>query len=100
MLKTEGADDQLVIRRSAMVAARPIGSFAVSSAIRTRAAPCLIGTYRSRMDRSKWNGACEAKRSVSAGWNTSEHQSTKLSALRCESITPFGFPVDPEVYST
>lgn len=37
------------------------------------------------MERSKWNGACEEKRSLVTGSKTSEHQSTKLIALSWES---------------
>ena len=51
----------------------------------------------SRIDRSKWNGAWLLKRSVSVGSNTDEHQSTKLTAFSCVSITPFGMPVEPDV---
>ena len=49
------------------------------------------------MERSKWKGAWFEKRSSSRGSMISEHQSTKAFALRCVSITPFGFPVEPEV---
>jgi hypothetical protein len=52
----------------------------------------------SSTDRSKWKGAWLLNRSCSLGVNTSEHQSTKQAALPCDSMTPFGFPVDPEVY--
>ncbi len=51
----------------------------------------------SRIDRSKWNGACDEKRSVAFGSKDSEHQSTKLTAFSCDSITPFGLPVEPDV---
>ena len=40
--------------------------------------------------------AAEAVRSV--GSNTDEHQSTKLIAFSCVSITPLGMPVEPDVY--
>ena len=51
----------------------------------------------SRTDRSKWNGAWLLKRSCSVGAKTDEHQSTKLVAFPCVSMTPFGVPVEPEV---
>ena len=35
---------------------------------------------------------------VSVGENVAEHQSTKASAFSWLSMTPFGTPVDPEVY--
>jgi hypothetical protein len=69
----------------------------MSSATSTSVAPCLSDTWTSRIERSKWKGACEEKRSRSVGSNTSEHQSTKLAPFSCDSITPFGFPVEPEV---
>ena len=51
----------------------------------------------SRIDRSKWNGAWDEQRSVAVTAKVSEHQSTKLVAFRWDSMTPLGFPVDPEV---
>jgi hypothetical protein len=47
-------------------------------------------------DESKWNGACD-KRSSCLGSDL-ERQSTYLIAARCVSMTPLGFPVEPEVY--
>ena len=34
---------------------------------------------------------------VLPGAKASEHQSTNAVALRCEIMTPLGFPVDPDV---
>lgn len=51
----------------------------------------------SRIERSKWKGAWDEKRSAFVGSKTCRHQSTKLTALSWLSITPFGLPVDPEV---
>src|SRR5205807_6981382 len=97
-LRMEGAEYQHVICCSAISAARRRGSLPTSSAMSTSVAPCLRGTWISRMERSKWNGACEEKRSLVIGSNTSEHQSTKLTAFSWESITPLGLPVEPDVY--
>src|SRR5690606_37477829 len=52
----------------------------------------------SRIERSKWNGAWEEKRSSAVGSNVSEHQSMNERALECVCMTPFGLPVDPDVY--
>jgi hypothetical protein len=69
----------------------------MSSGTSTSVAPCPSETWTSRIERSKWNGACEEKRSASLGAKVSLHQSTKLVPFSCDSITPLGFPVDPDV---
>ena len=69
----------------------------MSSPISTSVAPCFRQTWRSRIERSKWNGACDEKRSAAVGSKVSEHQSTKLTAFSCDSITPLGLPVEPDV---
>ena len=51
----------------------------------------------SRTDESKWNGAWLLNRSSGPGAKASEHQSMKLRAFSCVSITPFGIPVEPDV---
>ena len=37
-------------------------------------------------------------RSLDDGSNTSEHQSTNVTAFSCDKLTPLGLPVEPEVY--
>ena len=80
-----------------MSCARSKGCFPISSPIRINVLPCFTELKMSRIERSKWNGACEEKRSSDVGLNVSEHHSTKLTALRCVNWTPFGLPVEPEV---
>ena len=43
-------------------------------------------------------GAWLLNRSLGLGRNVAAAQLTKLSALECVCITPFGTPVEPEVY--
>ena len=71
------------VRACARVHAAPPQPAAMTS---TSVAPCLMQTWMSRIDKSKWNGACAEKRSVAAGLKVSEHQSTKLTALSCDSM--------------
>jgi len=52
----------------------------------------------SKTDRSKCRGAGLQTRSCSLSPAHSAAQATKVSELRCEIMTPFGVPVDPEVY--
>src|SRR5688500_9466794 len=97
MARIDGAEYQTVIRLSAIRRASPSGSLPTSSGTSTTLAPLQSGVYRSRIERSKWNGACDEKRSCAVGSNTATHHSTKLVAFSCDSMTPLGFPVEPEV---
>src|SRR5438552_16584644 len=61
-------------------------------------APARAAAYRSKTDKSKWNGAWLHRRS---SWPMSKRptaHSTNARALRWVSITPFGDPVEPDVY--
>jgi len=69
----------------------------VASSTITTVAPREKDDHRSNTERSKWNGATEDTRSSDRSPTQSAVQSTKASALRWESITPFGTPVEPEV---
>ena len=44
------------------------------------------------------NGACDENVSSGVGLNSREHHWIKLRALACVCITPFGIPVEPDVY--
>jgi hypothetical protein len=61
------------------------------------AAPALAATKISKTERSKLNGAWLESLSSAVISKVSQPQLTKVSALRCESITPFGTPVEPDV---
>ena len=52
----------------------------------------------SKTDRSKCSGAGLQTRSCSPSPAAAAAQSTNVSELRWEIITPFGVPVDPDVY--
>ena len=52
----------------------------------------------SKTDRSKWSGAGLQTRSCAVSPAAAAAHSTNVSELRCEIITPFGLPVDPDVY--
>ena len=52
----------------------------------------------SKTDRSKCSGAGLQTRSCSRRPAQAAAHATKVSEARCEIITPFGVPVDPEVY--
>ena len=52
----------------------------------------------SNTDRSKWSGAGLQTRSCSVSPAAAAAHSTNVSELRWEIITPFGVPVDPDVY--
>src|SRR5437867_10839184 len=61
------------------------------------AAPALIAAKMSKTDRSKFHGAWLDRRSATEMEKVSHAQLTKVSAFRWESMTPLGWPVDPEV---
>ncbi|SRR5258708_6652604 len=60
--------------------------------------PCRLRSAKtSKTDRSKWSGAGLQTRSSVMSPAAAAAQSTNVSELRWEIITPFGVPVDPEV---
>ena len=63
--RIDGAEYQTLILRAARKLPRRTGSLASDSPIRTRVAAFRQETKRSKIDRSKWNGAWEEKRSRS-----------------------------------
>src|SRR5262249_49282389 len=96
--RIDGAEYQTLTRRSAKNAPSRAGSLPSASPTRTSVAPHRQEANRSKTERSKWNGACEANRSSAPGASAAAHQSRNVNALACESITPLGRPVEPEVY--
>lgn len=69
----------------------------VASSTTTIVAPRDSVAQTSNTDRLKWKGATLATRSPSRSPIASAAQSTKAAALPCESMTPLGMPVDPDV---
>ena len=63
--RIDGAEYQTLIRRSARNSPSRAGSLPSASPIRTSVAALRHDANRSKTDRSKWNGACDAKRSSS-----------------------------------
>ncbi len=61
-------------------------------------APARQVAKTSKTDRSKWSGAGLQTRSCSRRPAQAAAHAQKVSEARCEIITPFGVPVDPEVY--
>ena len=95
--RIEGVEYQTLMRWAAIASARGCGLFPSSSETRTTAAPHVSGTNRSRIERSKWKGAWDEKRSSGRGAKAPWHQSTKASALAWVWTTPLGLPVEPDV---
>ena len=96
--RIEGAEYQMLIRRSVTNSPSRTGSLPRFSPISTSVDARWQAAKRSNTDRSKWNGACEANRSSSFhGPSVRWHQSRNVKALACDSITPLGCPVDPDV---
>ena len=94
--RIDGAEYQTLIRRSARKSPSRPGSLPSASPIRTRVAALRQEANRSKTERSKCRGACEAKRSsADQGPSARWHQSRNVRALACESITPLGWPVEP-----
>jgi len=88
----------MVMRRSSMNVARSRGRTDFSGGTSTTAAPAPAAANTSKIDRSKWSGAWLDRRSSDETANRAMPQSTNVSAFRWESMTPFGSPVEPEVY--
>src|SRR5262249_46089019 len=96
--RIDGAEYQTLIARSARKSPSRAGSLPAASPISTTVDAWRQGVKRSKTDRSKCRGAGDENRAArdqgpSAAW----HQSRKVSALACESITPLGWPVEPDV---
>ena len=60
-------------------------------------APANAEANRSNVDRSKISGASCATRSSAVSANSPAAQAANAIALRCDTITPLGDPVDPDV---
>src|ERR1700728_1560944 len=97
-VRSDGTEYQTEIcSRSSHVAidtgkvAAPSGSTAMQAAARQLA-------KTSKTDRSKCSGAGLQTRSCSPSAAAAAAHSTNASELRWEIITPFGVPVDPDVY--
>ena len=86
-----------MISCSAIQRATSTGNSVASGRSSETDAPAAAAAKRSRIERSKCSGAWLESRSCSVIANSSAAQRTNVIALRCESITPFGSPVDPDV---
>ena len=96
-----GAEYQTLIRLPARKSPSRAGSLPRFSPISTKVEAFRQAAKRSKTERSKWKGAWEAKRSsLPQGPRDCWHQSRNVKAFLCESITPLGWPVEPEVKRT
>ena len=96
-MRIDGTEYQTVSSESRIHVASSTGKSASCCGTSTTAAPAFAAANRSKTERSKWSGAWLERRSSSVTPNSSVAQSTKAIALRWESMTPFGTPVDPDV---
>src|SRR5262245_35268384 len=95
--RIDGAEYQTSSRHSARKPPSLAGSLPSASPTRTTVPPTAHEAKRSNTERSKWNGACDPKRSPTRRSNVVKHQLRKQPALACVSMTPLGLPVDPDV---
>src|ERR1700749_630580 len=98
MVSTEGTEYQTEIRSRSIHCASRLGKIAVFSGSTVRQAAALQLAKMSKTDRSKFSGAGLQTRSSAPRPAQSAAHSTKVSDARCEIMTPFGVPVDPDVY--
>src|ERR1700759_1926103 len=98
MVRTEGTEYQTEIRSRSIHSASSAGNVDIISGSTTMQAAVLQAAQTSKTDRSKWSGAGLQTRSSSVSPMQFAAHTTKVSEARCEIITPFGVPVDPEVY--
>src|SRR5690242_4276495 len=97
-MRTEGTEYQIEIRSASSHLAIDTGKVAAPSGSTVRHAPARQVAKMSKTDRSKCSGAGLQTRSCSPSSAAAAAQSTNVSELRWEIITPFGVPVDPDVY--
>src|SRR5438067_768251 len=81
----------VTIRRNTSASTSPAGAT-------TTRPPRNNGTHNSYVDASNANGECTNTRSCPLPPN--RRSNTKPTTSRCRTPTPFGTPVDPDVYST
>src|SRR3984885_15489193 len=98
MVSTEGTEYQTETRSRSSHCASRAGKMDIFSGTTVMQAPALQAAKMSKTDRSKCSGAGLQTRSSSPRSVQAAAHSTKVSEARCEIITPFGAPVDPEVY--
>src|SRR5574338_569817 len=93
----EGTEFHTDIFVSEMYSASFAGKMATASGTTTTQAPALNATKTSKIDISKCNGARLDNRSSFSIPKKLQAELTKVKEFRCESMTPFGLPVEPEV---
>src|SRR5262245_28337695 len=89
--RQSGSADERI--KSALLAAekfRKAGSWS--------SAPLAKAPKMSKTERSKWSGGCAEIRSLGVNLKYVVAQSMKCDTLACVTGTPFGTPVEPEVY--
>src|ERR1700735_923299 len=97
-VRTDGTEYQTEICSRSSHVAIDTGNVAAPSGSTARQAAAWQLAKTSKTDRSKCSGAGLLTRSCSPSPAAAAAHSTKASELRWEIITPFGVPVDPDVY--
>ena len=97
-MRTDGTEYQTEICSFSIRSASRTGKMAAPSGSTTMQAPARQVAKMSKTDRSKCRGAGLQMRSPSPSPALAAAHATKVSELRCEIMTPFGVPVDPDVY--
>src|SRR5256884_9164546 len=96
-LRTEGTENHCVRRALRMYCPILCGRRFTPLGVRCSSAPAPSVLKMSKVDRSKCSGECCDARS---DWEMPKYfhaHSRKRRTLRCETITPLGTPVEPEV---
>ena len=97
-MSTDGTEYQTEICADSIHRAIDTGNVAVPSGSTAMQAPARQLANTSKTDRSKCSGAGLQTRSWSVSRAAAAAHSTNVSELRWEIMTPFGAPVDPDVY--
>ena len=85
-------------RSAAMRSASAAGSRTVSGAASTTVAPARSGRYSSNAEMSKLTVVTASQESCGPIGTRSAISVRKFARLRCDTTTPLGRPVDPDVY--
>ncbi|BCK58651.1 hypothetical protein NWFMUON74_64230 [Nocardia wallacei] len=97
---SDGTNEVCVTRCRPMTSERYIGSRWPSGTATITLAPTARVANSSHSEASKVNGVLCSATLVSSRPNSAIFQAIWFAIAACDTATPFGRPVDPEVYST
>ena len=97
MASADGTEYQIVIRSRRTKSTSRGPTKDKPSGMSETHAPLANAAYRSKTERSKWNGAWLDRRSPGWGSSSSSAHSMNASAFPWLMHTPLGRPVDPDV---